>query len=51
MIYSCEEHIEEGLEEVLVDEGAPPEMEKVSSAQENCFLCGKKAAYQITEPE
>ncbi|SDN97094.1 CxxH/CxxC protein [Alkalicoccus daliensis] len=50
MIYSCEAHVEEGLEEVLIDEGPPPAMEKTSAAEEPCFLCGKKAVYQIEEP-
>ncbi|TVP84059.1 MAG: CxxH/CxxC protein [Alkalicoccus sp.] len=46
MVYSCIEHIEEALEEVLEDEGPPPVMEEALNGKP-CFICGRKAAYQV----
>lgn len=50
MIFCCEEHAEEGLEEVLENEGPPPDMKKIPAdlpPQGVCFICEKKAVYQI----
>ncbi|PRO64536.1 CxxH/CxxC protein [Alkalicoccus urumqiensis] len=49
MIYSCEDHIEEAIEETLTDGGAPPEMEKLAGTHdgETCFLCAAPAAYYV----
>ncbi|CAM3809212.1 CxxH/CxxC protein [Alkalicoccus chagannorensis] len=47
MIYSCKEHIEEGLEEVIEDGGPPPELEETADHGHTCFLCPEAAAYRI----
>lgn len=50
MLFSCAEHVEEGLEEVIEDEGPPPKMEKVSVETQKeaaCFICHEKAVYCI----
>jgi CxxH/CxxC protein (TIGR04129 family) len=46
MVYSCIEHIEEALEEVLEDDGPPPVMEE-AQAGKTCFICGREAVYQV----
>ncbi|MCR6098850.1 CxxH/CxxC protein [Salipaludibacillus agaradhaerens] len=50
-IYCCEEHVNEGLEESLSDEGLPPKFERISmekSSLQKCFICHSEADYKIT---
>lgn len=52
MIYSCNEHVNEAIEEALTDEGLPPILEVVSfdvKQSEKCFLCHGQAVYKVNE--
>ncbi|WP_147802552.1 CxxH/CxxC protein [Alkalicoccus halolimnae] len=52
MVYSCKEHIEEALEEVLEDGAPPPELDLINAAQaaeQVCFICGERAEYNVNE--
>lgn len=52
MIYSCQEHAEEAIEEALEDEGFSPIFEKIPkevSTSNRCFICNAPAVYQVIQ--
>ncbi|PYZ91765.1 CxxH/CxxC protein [Salipaludibacillus keqinensis] len=51
MLFSCENHVEEALEEALEDEGLPPDFEILPPevrTSKKCFFCHEQATYQVT---
>ncbi|MDG5789435.1 CxxH/CxxC protein [Evansella sp. AB-P1] len=51
MVYSCENHIDEAIEEVVDQTGLPPQLELVDGKlgeNQTCFLCGESAKYVIS---
>lgn len=47
-MYSCQEHIEEVLDECLEDEGKLPILTKIVG-KHLCEICGGKAYYHVDE--
>ncbi|WAA09561.1 CxxH/CxxC protein [Fervidibacillus albus] len=50
-IYSCEEHVEYALEEVVNEEGMPPTLKRIESgilSTKRCAYCGKPSVYIVS---
>ena len=50
MIYSCEEHVDQALDDVVKQTETAPVFEKlenVENTQNSCGYCGKLAAYMV----
>jgi CxxH/CxxC protein (TIGR04129 family) len=50
-IYSCMEHIDEALDEVVDKDELAPIMEKIEDTNNlstGCFVCGKDATYIVS---
>lgn len=49
-IYSCNDHVEEAIEEAIEDGGLPPELEKVTEDfqdKKTCFICDSVPIYIV----
>lgn len=50
MVYACEEHLDEAIDEFVYKNETPPDIIKLDTAEaKSCFLCGKTAVYKICE--
>jgi CxxH/CxxC protein (TIGR04129 family) len=50
-LYSCSEHIDEALDEVVDQDELAPIMEKVEDTNNlstGCFMCGSEATYLVS---
>jgi CxxH/CxxC protein (TIGR04129 family) len=53
-IFSCKEHIDEALDEIVDVQELAPNMEKIEDTHNlstNCFVCGNQAEYIVFDDE
>ncbi|WAA12270.1 CxxH/CxxC protein [Fervidibacillus halotolerans] len=51
VIYSCEEHVEYAMEEIINEKGTPPILKRLESGKlstKACAYCGKLSVYIVS---